>query len=304
MRETDFHAWLKRIVPPADGVILGIGDDAAVLDTSGRIVAASDILVEGVHYDPDRVSPEQIGAKAVNRNFSDMAAMGVAPQWILVSAAVPENVTERFMHELVRGMRNACKVFGADMVGGDTSRSRGGLVIDVTVIGEAGDLDPVTRSGALHGDRILVTGTLGGSASGKHMDFVPRVREAVFLNRRHRPSCMMDISDGLSLDLHRLLDCSAMGCVVAAENVPVSKAARELAASSKKSALEHALGDGEDFELLFTMPQEKAKALIDDTERRFDVSDVGEVVEGPGRRTIVSSGKETPLERKGYDHFV
>ena len=304
MKETEFHDWLKANLPSAEGAILGIGDDAAILDGQGNIVVAADILVEGVHYRPEEVAPADIGAKAVNRNFSDLAAMGLEPHWIVVSAAVPEHTPDHFLHELVMGMVRASKRFHVGIVGGDTSRSREGLVVNVTVIGKVGNLHPVKRSGALPGHRIFVTHDLGGSALGKHMTFVPRVAEGLFLNQGYHLSAMIDISDGLAIDLSRILDASRVGAMVDAGKIPLSKAAHQLSVESGKTALEHALSDGEDFELLFTLSPEEADRLIMDPALFFKATDIGEIRAEPAERIILKDGATCTLGREGYDHRI
>ena len=305
MKESEFHQWLRDRLPPDKNVLLGVGDDAAVLDARGPVAAACDLVVEGVHFERGKASPERIGAKAVNRNFSDMAAMGIAPRWILASAALPEGTESGFVHALVEGMVQAAARFDAVLVGGDTSRSPGPLVLDVTVIGPLEELSPVPRGGARAGDRVLVTGTLGGASLGRHLTFTPRVKEGLFLNRGYHPHAMIDISDGLALDLSRILDASGTGAVIRGDGVPLSDAAKEMAARSGRSPLEHALSDGEDFELLFTLPPERAKALLEDPDRFFPVADLGEILPDPGERFILHGGGEkTPLGREGYDHIV
>ncbi|MBU0755179.1 MAG: thiamine-phosphate kinase, partial [Planctomycetes bacterium] len=195
-------------VPKTESALIGLGDDAAVLKLDGPVAVASDLLVEGVHYRPEETSPREIGIKAVNRNFSDIAAMGLAPSWILASAALPSGSSESFIHALVEGMLEAASRFNVSLVGGDTSRSPGGVVIDVTVLARLQGLTPIPRSGAKPGDRILVTGALGGASLGRHLHFTPRIKEGLYLNRFYRPNAMIDISDGLALDLSRILDAS------------------------------------------------------------------------------------------------
>jgi thiamine-monophosphate kinase len=302
IRESEFHEWLRSLLPPAEGVTVGIGDDAAVLDASGPVAAACDILVEGVHYDPRETLPAQIGAKAVNRNLSDMAAMGLQPRWLLLSAAIPPGIPEASLKEMVLAMKAAGERFGAVLVGGDTVRSTGPLVLDVTVLGPVGELEPVLRTGAAPGDRILVTGELGGSILGKHLLFTPRVKEGLFLNRRHCPSAMIDVSDGLEMDLFRLLDASRAGALLDGDAIPVSDAARRLAARTGRDPLVHALTDGEDFELLFTLPPERADALLDDPDLFFPVTAIG-MVTTADKRAIMINGKEEPLKGEGFDHI-
>jgi len=201
-------------------------------------------------------------------------------------------------------MISAARRFGAGIVGGDTSRSEKGLVINITVLGCIRDVNPVTRSGALPGHRIFVTGDLGGSGSGKHLDFVPRVSEGLFINKRYRPSAMIDISDGLAIDLSRVLDASGVGAVIQGEAVPVSPAARVMAGSSGKSPLEHALSDGEDFELLFTLPAQSVEKLINDPELSFRITQIGEIRKDPKERIIMVDALSRALGRDGYDHRI
>jgi len=302
MKESSFHDWLRSTLPPAAGVPVGVGDDAALLEAGGQIVAATDLLIEGIHYDAASTSPEQIGAKAVNRNLSDIAAMGLEACWLLVGAALPSGTTKPFIEKLVRGMLAAAEPFGAVLVGGDTARTTGPLVLDVTVIGTVGELTPILRSGAAPGESLMVTGALGGSILGKHMLFTPCVREGLFLNRHYQPTAMIDISDGLDRDLFRLLDASGgLGVKLDGEAVPVSAAAHELAATTGKEPLEHALTDGEDFELLFTLPPGRARDLLADGRRFFPVAEIGSVTP-PGERVLLSGGGMSELKGAGFDH--
>lgn len=301
MKESDLHEWLRRTVPPGEGVLLGIGDDAALLDTKGPVVAASDILVEGVHFERPGARPDQIGAKALNRTLSDMAAMGLEPRWLLVSAAIPDGTPEAFIKIMIESMTEAADRFGASLVGGDTARSSGPLVVDVTVLAPTGDLNPVLRSGAVEGDRILVTGTLGGSSLGKHLDFVPRIDEGVHVNRHFGPTAMIDISDGLDRDLCRILDASGVGAELDGDRVPIASAAERLSAETGRDPLDHALADGEDFELLFTLPPDRAARLERDWEFGLRVTDIGVIV-ADGRRLIRRGNEERELKGEGFDH--
>jgi len=301
LKESRFHEWLKSVITPGPGVELGIGDDAAVLGANGPVAAASDMLVEDVHYDRAEADPAGIGAKAVNRSLSDMAAMGLEPKWILASAAVPAGTDDAFLKKVFLSAKEAGARFGAVLVGGDTVRSPGPLVIDVTVLGPLGGLKPVTRSGASPGDRIFVTGDLGGSILGKHLAFSPRVKEGLFLNNHHRPTAMIDLSDGLERDLCRLLDASGAGAEVDGERIPVSKAAHELSGATGRDPLDHALHDGEDFELLFTLPPDEAGRLLDDGDLFFPVTDIGVVVVS-GRRVIRLGDEDFHMKGIGFDH--
>jgi thiamine-monophosphate kinase len=302
--ESEFHQWLKKKVPQSKGTLIGIGDDAAVLSSSNRMAVAADMLVEGVHFRPEEASPLEIGAKAVNRNFSDIAAMGLAPHWILVSAALPRGRPEAYIKGVVEGIIQAAERFDVGIIGGDTSRSPGGLVLDVTVLAKIEDLEPILRCGAQAGDRICVTGDLGGAGLGKHLRFAPRVNEGIFLNRNYSPSSMIDLSDGLALDLHRVLDASGKGAIIHGDRIPVSEAARALAKTSGKHPMEHALSDGEDFELLFTLPLEQADRLKKDREYHFSITEIGEVLADPKERTLLTGGSTSVLKRRGYDHQI
>jgi thiamine-monophosphate kinase len=177
-------------------------------------------------------------------------------------------------------------------------------VVDVIVLGRIEDLAPVPRSGAGAKDRILVTGTLGGSALGKHLSFTPRVKEGVFLNRGFKPTAMIDISDGLALDLCRLLDASGKGAMLEGDRIPISKEAHRIASIEGGRPLDRALSDGEDFELLFTLPPERAKKLLEHPDRSFEVTEIGEIVEDPEKRHLRVCESIEPLERKGYDHRI
>jgi len=301
LKESDLHEWLRRTIPPGKGVLVGIGDDAALVDTKGPLAAASDILVEGVHFERSTARPEQIGAKAINRNLSDMAAMGLEPRWILVGAALPEGLGEDFIKALIGSMADAAGAFGASLVGGDTARSPGPLVIDVTVLAPTESLKPVLRSGAMEGDRILVTGALGGASLGKHLDFVPRVREGVSLNRQFSPTAMIDISDGLDRDLCRILDASGVGAQLEGDRIPISGDARRLAAETGRDPLDHALTDGEDFELLLTLPPDRAARVAGEGDFALAITDIGVIVAG-SRRLILRGGEERLLKGEGFDH--
>lgn len=303
MKESEFHDWLRTQLPAQSDVTVGFGDDTAVLDCSGPLAASSDILVEDVHFTRHEATPREIGAKAVNRNLSDMAAMGLEPRWLLVSAAIPGNTPETFLKEIVLGMKEAAARFGAVLVGGDTSRSPGPLVLDVAVLGPTGGMRPVLRSGAQIGDSILVTGELGGSALGKQIRFTPRVKEGVFLGSRYAPTAMIDLSDGLDRDLCRILDASGKGARLDGGTVPLSDAAVELAERTGREPLDHALSDGEDFELLFTLPPDRAHDLLHDSDLFFPVSRIGEIT-APGTRIIVREGREEMLKGEGFDHSI
>jgi len=280
---------------------VGIGDDCAVIDTpAGPLVITTDMTIEGVHFLPD-TPLRRVGWKAAAVSFSDVAAMGLAPEVLVCAAALPARLSMADAQEILLGLNDACQTFGVALAGGDTDSTPGGLSLCTTVIAHARGLKPVLRSGARIGDAILVTGSLGGSILGRHLAFTPRVAEAVTLNTTFALHAMIDISDGLSADLNHILEESKTGAIIDAQEVPVSDAARQLAKQSGKSPLQHALSDGEDFELLFTMDRADARKLIERPIFDTPVAIIGEIVEsGLFLRT---NGKLESVKPQGYEHL-
>ncbi|MCG3129432.1 MAG: Thiamine-monophosphate kinase [Phycisphaerae bacterium] len=243
-----------------------------------------------------------IGRKAVACNLSDCAAMAVRPVAATVSLALRRGMTMQQANDLMRGAAAAAKEFDAQIAGGDTTVWDHPLAIDVAIVAEPyAGVQPVQRGGARAGDRILVTGPLGGSLLGRHMTFTPRVREARRLSRRlgARLHAMMDISDGLLLDLHRICAASGVGVCLVEEEVrqAVSAAARRAGDRDGRSALDHALCDGEDFELLI------AAAVEDSEVRRLGVPliPIGWIRKG-GFVMRLASGRMRRLKPAGYVH--
>ena len=249
--ERAFTRELARLFATEDpGVLLGIGDDAAVLRTGPRTVAACDPVVEGVHFTRGD-SLALVGRKAVHRNLSDLAAMGALPRYLLVSLLLPGWFTAAARRQLVHGIAKAARGAHCAVVGGDVARTPGPLVVTVTALGAA-PRRPLRRSGLRPGDHLHVTGPLGGSSAGRHLRFLPRVAEGAWLAGQRVVTAAIDVSDGLLLDLATLLEASdAPGAVLDARAIPVHPAAHRMALSSGHTALHHALGDGEDHELLF-----------------------------------------------------
>jgi thiamine-monophosphate kinase len=231
-------------------------------------------------------------------NLSDIAAMAGVPTFAVVSVALPRRGRE-IGSELYLGLRDAADAFGVALVGGDTNAWDGRLVISVTLLGECTVRGPVTRSGARPGDWLFVTGSLGGSILGRHLDFTPRVREALALHEAVELRAMLDISDGLAADLNHVCEESRCGAVLHANAIPISDAARELARTSGKSPLAHALGDGEDFELLFAVsPEDGAKLLRGPPVP--GLAKVGACVESG--LWLEEGGARTPLAPTGWVH--
>ncbi|MFH1753412.1 MAG: thiamine-phosphate kinase [Candidatus Omnitrophota bacterium] len=279
-------------------VMLGIGDDAAVIKTDGDkcLLFASDMIVEGVHFDLKKAKPFDIGWKALCVNISDIAAMGGVPRYACVSAGINKNTKLRSTDGIYSGILSAARRFGVNIVGGDTSSSDK-LVIDVSIIGEARKGEIIYRSGAKPGDVILVTGTLGGSIKGKHLKFTPRIRESQFLVKNFKINSMIDISDGLSSDLSHICKSSGVGAKIYESLIPLSKDAR-----SVKSAL----SDGEDYELLFTVPKKGLSRMIKRFKKRSKtpLAVIGEVTKkNAGIKIVDRFGRILSLTGRGFAHF-
>jgi thiamine-monophosphate kinase len=218
------------------------------------------MLLEGSHFILSEVGPRRVGRKAIAVNLSDIAAMGGKPSAAFVSVGLPRTGAETIAEELYLGMRELADRFDTAIAGGDTNTWAGALVVSVTLMGVPGPQGPILRKGARPGDWLFVTGPLGGSILGKHLDFTPRVREVLELQDHASLHAMIDISDGLSADVYHLCEESGCGAVLFAERIPISDAARQMPGG--QSALEHALGDGEDFELAFAVDAADGERLL------------------------------------------
>jgi thiamine-monophosphate kinase len=303
--ESDLVAWIRQQVAPHARVRVGPGDDAAVLwlGDSTACVVTVDMLTDGVDFHLDRAAPRRVGRKALAVNLSDVAAMAARPVAAFVAVALPRRGGRELGQELLEGMLPLAAEHDVSIAGGDTNSWDGPLAISVTLIGEPSSKGPLLRRGAQPGDRIVVTGELGGSILGRHLDFQPRVQQALWLHERYQLHAGMDVSDGLSLDLGRLCDESCCGAVVWTEAVPISDAARELERADGTSALQHALSDGEDFELLLAVPPEEAERILADATLGVRTTMIGEFVETRGLwQSTTPASARTPLPRLGYEH--
>ncbi len=264
IRELGEDALIARLlceVPLAEGAA-GPGDDCAVLDRGdGPLqLLKTDAMVEGVHWSPD-TEAQRVGWKAVARVISDFAAMGGKPSEFLITLAMPKTTPADWTTDLYRGIGDCLRTHGGVIAGGETSSSPEGspIVISVAATGETQREQLALRSGAREGDAILVTGRLGGSISGKHLDFTPRLAEADWLTSNFKPTAMMDLSDGLAKDLPRLVDASGCGFILERESIPCSAGC----------SVDQALGDGEDYELLFSMAADQVDALLESWANAF-----------------------------------
>ena len=250
------------LCPQPEGRGHGPGDDCAVVDTGGGefLLLKTDALVEHVHY-PSGENARRVGWKAIARVASDFAAMGGHPAEYLVTLALPKSTPVAWVEDLYRGMARCMHNHGGLLAGGETSSVPEGSarVVSITGAGRVRKEHLVLRSGGNPGDLVLVTGTLGGSLAGKHLDFTPRIEQARWLAEHFRPTAMMDVSDGLARDLPRLAAASGCGLSLTRESVP----------RTPGCSLDQALNDGEDFELLMAMPPESWPALSRQWRERF-----------------------------------
>lgn len=294
--EVRLIARLRRRLRRSSSVLVGIGDDAAVLrlPRGCRLLFASDMLVEGVHFHRHSTPARWIGWKALACNISDVAAMGGRPLWAVVSLGLPPTTPVPFVDGLYAGLEQCARRFGVTVVGGDTVRAPK-VVLDVAILGTVDPKRLALRSGARVGDRLFVTGRLGGSyRTGRHARFLPRLAEAQALVRRVRVHAMMDLSDGLAADLWQMSRASRVMLRVDAARIPVAKAA---------TSLSHALMDGEDFELLFAVGPRAASRVP----RRIGscpVTRIGRVIaRGVKVELEHPNGRVTLLAPQGFQHF-
>ena len=315
LSEDELTAAIARVLSGAGPeVIVGPGDDAAVLAAGGgELVLTADALIEGVHFDLGITSARDLGYKAIVVSVSDIAAMGASPRAALVTLALRADLGAAWVIELYGGMREACSEHALWLVGGDLSRADQ-VAISVTVTGEVAPGRAVTRAGGSPGDLIAVTGALGASAAGlrvarggrvrgeldrallhAHARPVARVGEGAVL-ARHGATAMMDVSDGLAIDLGRLVRASEAGARLRLGDVPVADGA----------TLEDALGGGEDYELLVALPGiESLEAAAAELREAYGapLAAIGEIVAGEGVTAVDPAGAERPLEPEGWDHF-
>jgi thiamine-monophosphate kinase len=263
------------------------------------MLVTTDMLMEGTCFKLAEAGPLLVGRKALAVNLSDIAAMAGEPVAAVVSVALPRQGGRVLAEELYRGMREIADSFATAIIGGDTNSWDGPMVVSMTLLGKATSRGPVGRNGARPGDSLLVTGPLGGSILGKHLHFTPRVREALHLHTAADIHAMIDISDGLAADLHHVCAESRCGALLRAESIPI--AAEAFRMNDGRSPLDHALADGEDFELLLAVPPDDARRLLaTQPAAGITLSHVGECVDQD--MWLEENGQRTPLEPRGYVH--
>lgn len=292
--EFELINWIAAQHPPTPFVPVPQGDDLAVLkwDAADLLLVGVDQVLDGVHFDSALHPPRAIGRKVMNRNLSDCAAMACLPAAAVATVALPQGAGLDYAKELYLGLRDAADPVGCVLVGGDTGSWPGKLVMTVTILGKSAGARPITRGGASPGDGIYVTGPLGGSILGRHMTFSPRIDLARRLANTGQITAMIDLSDGLSRDLGHLLNNHATGATLYAANIPIHEDATILSQRDGLSPLQHALNDGEDYELLFTaagqIPPELAR-------------NIGVMESEPGLRIQIDNQRQ-PLRQGGWQH--
>ncbi|MFH1014544.1 MAG: thiamine-phosphate kinase [Nitrospirota bacterium] len=351
----------RRFTVKSKDVIVGIGDDTAVIKSSGKnLLATTDMMVEGIHFNLNLITPCQLGFKLVSVNVSDIYAMGGRPRYLLLDIALNKNTEQSFVKRFFDGIRCAIKLYGVSLIGGDISSSRKDIVIAATLIGDA--KKHIRRSGAKPGDRIYVTGNLGDSACG--FEILKKIKKTVPIEntpsltlpprgggmgggdnsqlltlksqlsrlgltwntikpliRRHLmpearnpknftryATSMIDLSDGLFIDLSRLCDESRVGAKIYMERIPVSSRMRTASSLLGLDAMKLACSGGEDYELLFTAPANTVishqLSVISKNNKRSNlkVTCIGEIAK-KDRILVDAKGKEIPLKAIGYQHF-
>jgi thiamine-monophosphate kinase len=317
MNEFELIERLTADLPSNASTRVGPGDDCAVLDLGVPdhwVLFKTDAVVAGVHFD-QAAAPEAIGHKALARGLSDLAAMAGLPTHALVTIGLPTGFEVERVEGIYRGLRALAERYGVAIVGGETTTVPERMILSIAVIGTAARTRCPLRSGARAGDALMVTGELGGSlASGRHLTFEPRLHEARWLTEQCEVRAMIDLSDGLAGDLRHLLKASGVGAELMTSAIPISKAARNAARADArdltgikrgKTPLDRALTDGEDFELLFTVPAPQVVKLMDAWRERFaglKLSCIGRITKESGL-ILRDAGGSRSLNLDGYVHF-
>lgn len=326
MKESEIIALFQN-KKSKDNVIVGIGDDAAVLPgvSDGQYtLVTTDMLIEGTHFLRDQITAEELARKSLAVNLSDIAAMGGKPTYVFLSLAFPKDLSDGWIAQFASAFVNACEDYGVVVVGGDTNQSPNGIVISPTVHGTVSKENLKLRSGAKANDLICVTGNLGDSRAGfqclqknanlelgrrlakKHFLVKPQLAAGLFLGQQKSVTSMMDISDGLVADLPKLLSLSNVSARIDLENIPVSNDLLEYCSQLKKNAFEFAAIGGEDYELLFTVHENNFQQLKKDYQNQIkaDFFCVGKIQTLNFDR-VSYYFKENPfvVTDKGFEHF-
>jgi len=284
---------------------IGIGDDMAQIRLADdvSVLITTDMLLEGVHFDLQKCTVKQAGYKAMAASLSDCAAMATVPIAAVVSVALPKNFGEKELKQLHSGITRAGDKFDCPLVGGDITcwQASQALVISVAMLSRTAGSKPVGRHGANVGDVICVTGALGGAMYGKHLEFEPRVREAIKITAMVNVNAMIDISDGLSSDLNRICRASRVGAIINAAQIPVSDDA-----TRGDNPLSSALNHGEDFELLFVLSPAECHKLLSEWSGPVPITQIGTITDATKMQIMqikMPDGQLRDLQPQGYDHL-
>lgn len=320
------------------GAILGFGDDCASfrVDKSFHILLSTDLLIEGVHFRKDYFSPYQLGYKALAVNISDIAAMGGIPEYALIGISIPSGLSISFVEELYDGLIKTGEEYGIRVIGGDTVGSTGPVMVSITILGAVEEGNMVTRKGAKHGNRIMITGELGSAMLGFEIlegwegmgkeeksddesnDFrricdrfihpVPRIKEARVIAQKHLATSMIDLSDSLSQDLTHICRSSEVGARIKKGSLPIAPDVKKLVNARGKDPFLYALTGGEEYEILFTVRPEDVeltKGLVLKETGTF-VYEIGEICPAVDGIMLIDemTGDEEPMSHCGFNHFT
>jgi len=312
--------WMTPVDP---SLVQGIGDDVAVIRTGNRILlATTDILIEGVHFDRSWIDPYHLGNKALMVNLSDIAAMGGVPTYFLISLGLPRNLSLDFVSRFYRGMKDGAKRYSVALVGGDTSLSPK-IVVNICLLGEGQAQRLLFRKGAKVGDDLWVSGTLGDAALGlrilknqgakgkakalikRHLSPSPRLPLGQALARHGWATAAIDVSDGLLIDVSHLLEESKVGALIWEDRIPLSRSYRRWVRLYSKDPYRFALSGGEDYELLFAAPAEIRRRLLSlSISSKVELTRIGTILPPQkGLRVVNKEGKTYSPSRFGFDHF-
>jgi thiamine-monophosphate kinase len=326
----------RRFARHAPGLVQGIGDDAAVVEPTSQTWwhVTTDLLAEGIHFNFKSAAPESVGYRAAMANLSDLAAMGATPRYLLVSLAIPKTLKSSDIFKIYNGLMKACRRDRVALIGGDTSASKTGLFLNITLIGTTPTQQALFRHGAHVGDLIYVTGTLGDSLAGlrvltplhnaqrttknrialspshqrfligRHFHPTARVAEGQWLNQERLASAAIDLSDGLSGDLRHLCEASRVGAEIELEKLPISAACQAYGQATGSSPVQLALTGGEDYELLFTTgPGSRGKIERQARTRGYRVTCIGTIRPKQFGIQVSACGRRQPLPVTSYEHF-
>jgi thiamine-monophosphate kinase len=298
--EKQFVDWISGRAHVSDTTLIGVGDDACLLASSKlATVVTTDTLCDQVHFDLSQHSLERIGHKSLAVSISDVLAMGAKPIHAVLTFFLPKTLTLEEAKELFLGAERLAKSQGIEIAGGDTNRYDGPLIVGSTVLGQVRPERAWKIGSAQANDTILVTGEFGGSILGKHLDFVPRTDWVQIISKEFDIHSATDVTDSLSLDLGYLLEQSQLGAELVSESIPIAEAAHQRAAETGGCPLDHALTDGEDFELILCVSQQTATQMLQ--KHAGELTEIGRVVDQPGL-ILVTDGQKKRYEPGGYVH--